>query len=83
VTGRTVFSPTIDLGFSATINLSSWFHVRAGYNFIWTGNLARADRSIYYNDVGPTNPPAVAAQLGHTDSVLIQGFSVGGEIILP
>ena len=83
VTGRTVFSPTVDLGFSATVNLSEWFHVRAGYNFIWTGNLARADRAIYYNDVGNASPPAVAARQGHTDSVLIQGFSIGGEIILP
>jgi len=82
VTGRTVFSPTIDLGFSAQVNLTNWFHVHAGYNFIWTGNLARADRAINYNDNGPTNPPAVTARQ-RTDSILIQGFSIGGEIILP
>ena len=82
VTGRTVFSPTIDLDFSAKVHLSEWFHVRAGYNFIWTGGLARADRAINYNDFGDANPPAVTARQ-RTDSVLIQGFSVGGEIILP
>ncbi len=80
--GRTVFSPTIDLGFSAKVHVSEWFHVRAGYNIIWTGNLARADRAIFYNDQGDANPPAVTARQ-RTDSILIQGFSVGGEIILP
>ncbi|QDT55272.1 hypothetical protein Pan44_33150 [Caulifigura coniformis] len=81
-TGRTVFSPTIDLGFSAKVHLSEWFHVRAGYNFIWTGNLARADRAINYNDISIADPPAVTARQ-RTDSILIQGFSIGGEIILP
>ena len=64
VTGRTVFSPTVDLGFSAEVHLTDWFHVRAGYNFIWTGNLARADRAIYYNDIGNASPPAVTARQG-------------------
>ncbi len=82
VTGRTVFSPTIDLGFTAKVHLTEWFHVNAGYNFIWTGNLARADRAIYYNDTGLANPPAIVAQQ-RTDSVLIQGFTIGGEILLP
>lgn len=82
VTGRTVFSPTVDLGFSAKVHLTNWMHLRAGYNVIWTGNLARADRAIEYNDNGNINPPAVIARQS-TDSILIQGLSVGAEILLP
>jgi hypothetical protein len=80
--GRTLFSPTLDLGAFAKIHLTEWAHLRVGYNFMLTGNVVRADRAIYYNDQGSQNPPAVKAQ-EKSSTFWMQGLTVGAEILFP
>lgn len=80
--GRTLFTPTVDLGVYAKIHLSQWAHLRVGYTFMLSGNIVRSDRAIDYNDQGVALPPAVVAK-EKSSQLFIQGLTVGGEFILP
>jgi len=79
---RSYFSPSADVGFYARINLTDWAAVNVGYNIMWFHQIARADDSIYYNDVGLANAPAVVVQPTQED-LWIRGLSVGGTLTWP
>ncbi|MFG0334425.1 MAG: BBP7 family outer membrane beta-barrel protein, partial [Maioricimonas sp. JB049] len=79
---KTEFAPTFDLGVYGKLHLTDYFHLRVGYTFVWMGNIARADRVIYYNDLGTGNPPAVAARADTTD-MWLQALTIGGEFRFP
>lgn len=78
----TIFSPTIDLGVYARVNLNETWSLYVGYNAIWMNNIARADNVIRYDDRGALNPPHVVVQR-HEESLWMHGLSVGGQITLP
>lgn len=74
-----LFCPTFDVGFYARFHLTDWFSLNVGYNLIWMANIARADEVVRYNDEGLANPPAVVVK-PFTESLWMQGISVGGQI---
>jgi hypothetical protein len=81
-------SPGFDLGLYAKIHLTNWMNVRVGYNLLWLSNLTTAENNIFYNDDGdivddPTNTPGVVVRQNKFSDRYIDGFSIGGEIILP
>lgn len=76
------FAATLDVGVYAKWHVNSWLDLKVGYNFYWMSDIARADRSIYYNDLGILNPPAVGVKEDTTE-IWVQGISVGGTISLP
>jgi len=83
----TNFAPTFDLALYGSANLTDWLKIRAGWNFIWVGNVAAADQGILFNEVtNPVPPPNttadVVARRGLSDRV-ITAFTIGGEILLP
>ena len=80
------FSPTIDLGVYANVNLTSWFKLRFGYNLIWLGRLGVADQSIRFNEVTDPLTGLTAGDIVVEPRLrdrVISAVSVGGEIILP
>ncbi len=84
----TRFSPGFDLGLYAKVQVTSWMSLRAGYNLLWLGNLTTAENNIFYNDDGDQDPatpktPGVIVRQTHFSDRLIDGFSIGGEILLP
>jgi hypothetical protein len=81
-TTKSHWSPGVDVGLYARMNLTDWASVQVGYNFLWMHNLARADEVIYYNDTGLQNPPGVVVQPARED-LWMQGISVGGQLTLP
>ncbi len=76
------FSATFDCTTYAKWHVCDWFDLKVGYNFLWMANVSRADDSIFYNDLGILNPPAVVAQKS-TNDIWIQGLSVGGTLTWP
>jgi len=79
---RDVFSPIFDLQLYAKIHLNDSIRLRVGWSYTWMGNTSRADRNIYYNDLGTAFPPAVVVRPNET-SQWVSAITVGGEIILP
>lgn len=79
---RDVFSPVFDLQLYGKIHITDAFHLRVGYSYTWLGNIARAQSSVYYNDNGLANPPAVVVKADDRD-LWMSSFTIGGEIILP
>ena len=70
-----------ELGLNARIRLSDNVNLTVGYNLLWFGNMQRPHEIIRYNDNGPLpNPPDVVTNPNRGDIVL-QGLSVGGEIL--
>ncbi|MEZ5941721.1 MAG: BBP7 family outer membrane beta-barrel protein [Planctomycetaceae bacterium] len=84
----TQFSPGFDIGLYAKLQVTNWLSLRAGYNILWLGNLTTPENNIYYNDDGDTNttapntPGVVVRQTTFSDR-FIEGFTIGGEILLP
>lgn len=82
------FSPGLDLGLYAKVRVTSWMNVKVGYNLLWLGNLSTPENNIFYNDDGdrdpalPNTPGVVVQQTSFSDRV-IDGLSIGGEILLP
>lgn len=82
------FSPGLDVGVYAKLNVTSWFNLKFGYNLLWLGNLSSPENNIVYNDDGdqnnnlPNTPGVVVRQSSFTDR-FIDGISIGGEILLP
>ncbi len=79
---QSYFSPSIDLGVYARLNVTDWCAFHIGYNLMWIHNVSRADDSIYYNDLGLANPPAVVVQPTRED-LWIRGLSIGGQLTWP
>jgi hypothetical protein len=75
----TSFSFGVDVGAYAQINFNENFVARVGYNLIWLSRVTNPENSIYYNDNGVNNPPAIATNLTFHD-FLVHGVSVGGEL---
>jgi hypothetical protein len=75
----TSFSFGVDIGTHAQVNIGQNFSIRVGYNFIWMNRVTRPENNIYYNDLGPSNPPAVVEKLTKHDFI-VHGVSVGGEL---
>lgn len=80
---KTYFAPMFDLGLYARLNVTEWFSVNVGYNFMWMDNVARADEVIYYNDNGLANPPDVVVRPPQKENLWLKGISVGGQITFP
>lgn len=68
----------VDLGFTGRVQLTEYFTLTAGYNFIWVGGVSRAGNNVQYNSTGGA-VPGVYVDSKRTDMTL-QGVSVGGEI---
>ena len=85
---RTELSPSFDLGVYAKLQVNEWLKLKVGYNLLWLGRLSTAENNIYYNDDGDTtddasNTPGVVVQQTRFTDRVIDGFSIGGEILLP
>jgi hypothetical protein len=79
---RTEFAPVGDLGLYARVNPTDWLSLQIGYNIMMTTNIARPDETIYYNDQGLANPPAVVVR-PDTETFWMQGISIGGQLTMP
>ncbi|MCA9079532.1 MAG: BBP7 family outer membrane beta-barrel protein [Planctomycetaceae bacterium] len=85
---RTEFSPTFDLGVYAKVHVCEWMNLKVGYNLLWLGNLSTAENNIRYNDDGDrsnvdANTPGVVVRQNQLTDRVIDGFTIGGEILLP
>jgi hypothetical protein len=58
------------------LNLGKCFSIRGGYNVLYINRVTRPQNNIYYNDNGPTNPPAIVSNLIFRD-LLVSGFTFG------
>ncbi len=82
---RVTFAPSFDLDVYANIKMNNWLSFRVGYNLMWMGGLAAADRSIQFNEVtngtGGTDPDIVS-RIRYTNRT-VSSLTIGGEIVLP
>ena len=85
---HTKVTPTYDMRAYTKFHISESFNINLGYNFSYIHRLARADQSIYYNDLGIVDgagvaiPPALAAKPS-SRPFWMQGWTIGCEYILP
>jgi hypothetical protein len=78
-----IWSPVGELSVYGSIPVHENFKLFASYNLLWAWRVTRPQRNIFYNDNGPIpTPPGVVVDTENTES-FIDGFTVGGEILLP
>ncbi len=68
-----------ELAVYGKLHINKHVSMTVGYTFLFADNVTRAHNSIYYNDNGQSEPPAVVSKPGF-DLMYYQGLNVGGEI---
>ena len=68
-----------ELAVYGKLHINKHVSMTVGYTFLFADNVSRAHNSIYYNDNGQSEPPAVVSKPGF-DLMYYQGLNVGGEI---
>lgn len=73
------FSTVFDGGTYARVNVTPNLSLRVGYSIMFVSRVSRPGSDIFYNDNGPTNPPAVVARKSFND-ITVQGLTLGAEL---
>jgi len=78
----TGFSAVVDIGLYGKVHLTENFSIRAGWNFLWVGRVARPENSIVYDDPGfgslATRTVLMGARTSRHD-IITDGLVIGGE----
>ena len=76
---KVIFATNLDLNAYMKLRLNPWLSLTGSAFYWYMPNVARADKTIIYNDNGIDAVPAIRTRI-RTNGLGVHGFTVGAEI---